>query len=144
MPAVIRVGDSMAGSVSHHNSHITHYRTETYFVTETRYDDEGEPYTVEVEKTRSVPVYCQGHSVSGNQVSGSSKFKINGISVAIIGSGSSNCPCDTGTSRGYTNNLGSIKFKISGIGVVRSGDSVDIHGAGSGTMQASISKFKVI
>lgn len=143
MPAVVRVGDLMSGSVAHHNGHITHYRDEVYYVTETRYDEDGESYTVQVPYTRSVPVYCSGHSVSGNQISGSSKFKINGIPIGLIGVGSSNCPCHTGSPPGYTNHSNSSKFKINGIRVVKSGDSVDIHSAGTGYMQASISKFKI-
>jgi len=143
MPSVVRVGDTMSGSVSHHNSHISYYRDETYYVTEPRYDENGEYYTVQVPKTRSVPVYCSGHTVSGTQTSGASKFKINGIPIALIGVGTSNCPCHGSNPPGYSNSSNSSKFKINGVRVVKSGDSVDIHSAGTGYMQASISKFKI-
>lgn len=109
----------MSGSVGHHANHIIGWTG-------------GE---------NPSPIYCSGHSVSGQQSSGVSKFKVGGQPVATIGkSGSSNCACD---GQGYTNTGGQSKFKVGGQPVSRVGDGVNLHGHGTGKMTSGFNKFNV-
>jgi uncharacterized Zn-binding protein involved in type VI secretion len=127
MPQAARVTDRMAGSVGHHNRHITGYRQ-----VEDGEDEDGNT------KYRQEPIYCSGHSVTGKQTKGHSKVMIQGQAAATVGdSGTSTCPCD---GAGYTNVSGSSKVIIQGKPAVRLGDKVNIHGQGTGSMTSGSSK----
>lgn len=64
MSAIITIGSSVSGSVSHHAGHMIGKNP------------------------------CSGHSVSGSQQSGNQKFKVSGRAVATVGdNGNTSCPC---------------------------------------------------
>jgi uncharacterized Zn-binding protein involved in type VI secretion len=108
----------MQGSVGHHSGHALGY------------DEEDNP------------IYCTGHAVSGQQIVGQSKVRIEGSAIAVVGGfGSSDCACD---GQGYVNQGGSSKVRISGVPIIRVGDLVDIHGQGSGTMITGSSKVRSV
>lgn len=116
MPEACTITDNMSGSVGHHAGHVIGYTSE------------------------GAPIYCSGHGVGGTQATGSNKVVIQGQRAArLYDTGTTNCPCDGAD---YTNVSASNKVIIEGLGAVRLGDSVDIHGAGSGNMITG--KAKVI
>jgi uncharacterized Zn-binding protein involved in type VI secretion len=122
---IATVGSLISGNVDHHNNHILYYNT----------IDDGEGLS------HQEPVYCTGHSITGNQVSGLSKFLVGGKAIAVIGkTGSSNCACD---GQGFTNTEGSSKFLMNGLPVCRLGDAVNIHGHGTGHITTGIAKFLI-
>lgn len=113
---VVTVGHQMKGSVGHHAGHVDHY------------DSEGRP------------VYCSGHAVTGVQMTGQAKVRIQGKPVAVVGDGgTTDCRCD---GQGYTNSGGSAKVRIHGKGIVRVGDPVNIHGQGTGVMTTGHPKVR--
>jgi uncharacterized Zn-binding protein involved in type VI secretion len=122
---IATVGSLISGSVDHHNNHILYYNT----------IDDGDG------QSHQEPVYCTGHSITGNQVSGVSKFLVNGQPIAVVGkTGISNCACD---GQGFTNSQGSSKFFMGGLAVCRLGDAVDIHSHGIGHITTGIPKFLI-
>lgn len=109
----------MSGKVEHHANHIIGYTG-------------GQ---------NPQPIYCSGHSVTGAQSSGVSKFKVGGKPAAVeTNKGTTDCACD---GQGYTVDSGSSKFKVGGKPIARVGDSVDIHGHGTGKMTSGLNKFRV-
>lgn len=113
------MGDRIAGRVNSHNRHIVGW---------TDGDDPS-------------PIFCSGHSVTGQQTVAASKTYIEGkLAVRKGDTGTTNCPCD---GRGYTVTGGSSKVFIEGIPAARNTDRVDIHGAGSGNFTTSSQKVYI-
>lgn len=112
----------MAGRVGHHAGHIIAYEP----------DGQG----------GQVPVYCSGHDVTGEQTTGQAKVRIQGWAVSVVGDGGiTDCPCD---GLGYINTTGSAKVRIQEKGIVRQGDTVSIHGQGTGTMISGSTKVRSV
>ena len=109
---------SMTGSVPHHASHIIGY------------DGWGSP------------IYCNGHSVSGNIDSANqSKMYIEGKLVAILGSsGASTDECDG--SRFYTTTGVPFMF-VQGRPIVAVGDKVALYPGDGHMVSANQSKFRI-
>ena len=115
----VRIGDTIAGRVNSHNQHNVGW----------------------TEGDKPSPIFCNGHSVTGQQTVAASKTYIEGrLAVRQGDTGTTNCPCD---GRGYTVTGGSSKVFIEGKPAARNIDSVDIHGAGTGKFTTSSQKVYI-
>lgn len=121
MVGFLKVGDQIKGMVKHHNDHIVGYET----------DEDG----------NEIPIYCEGHEVTGVVTSGSKKVSILGQSVACEGDeGTTDCECDR---EGFVLKGGHPKITIEGVPVMLDSAEIDIHGHGTGKVVIKESKVTV-
>lgn len=121
MAEFIKVGDTLEGIVAHHADHIIEH--------------------IKGPDGMMIPVYCEGHTVTGVVETGSSKVSIDGKGIACDGdTGSTDCECD---GEGFVLKAGKSKITIEGKPVVLSTDEIDIHGHGTGKIIVKKSKVTI-
>jgi hypothetical protein len=115
------IGAGMSGSVPHHAEHIIGWTGGKY----------------------PSPIYCNGHSVTGNNdTAGQNKMTIEGkLAIVVGGSGPSTDQCDGSR---FSNTEGCPFMFIQGKPLVLTGNKVDLYPGTGKMVSANQSKFIVL